>query len=235
MFFLGGLPALLALFIRFRVTESKAWQESRHENWSGLGRAILSQWKLFVYITLFMTMMNFASHGTQDMYPTFLERHWGFSPARRAAVTAFSMVGALLGGAVVGRISDRIGRRRAIIGALVCGILAIPLWAFSPSVPLLMAGAFLIQFMVQGAWGVIPAHLSELSPDSVRGFLPGFAYQCGVLLASSVAYLEAVFARRTSYPTAMALTALFVFSVAATVAAFGRERHGTTFGKPKVE
>ena len=107
-------------------------------------------------------------------------------------------------------LSDRFGRRRAMISALLAGLLVIPIWAFAPSIGLLVAGAFLMQFMVQGAWGVIPAHLSELSPDSVRGFLPGFAYQCGVMLAGSVTYLEAVFAERTSYANSMALTAATV-------------------------
>jgi SHS family lactate transporter-like MFS transporter len=95
---------------------------------------------------------------------------------------------------------------------------------------LLIAGAFLIQFMVQGAWGIIPAHLSELSPDSVRGFLPGFAYQCGVLLAGSVAYVEAILAEHTSYANAMALTASVVFTLAAVVVALGREQKGIQFG-----
>jgi SHS family lactate transporter-like MFS transporter len=109
----------------------------------------------------------------------------------------------------------------------------VPLWAFSPSIALLVAGAFLIQFMVQGAWGVIPAQLTELSPTPVRGFLPGFAYQCGVLLAGSVGYVEAIFAERTSYAKAMALTALTVFSIAAIVTALGRERRGVHFGESK--
>src|SRR6266511_3207380 len=121
---------------------------------------------------------------TQDMYPTFLQRDWGFTPTRRAALTAFSMVGALTGGVLCGLYSDRLGRRRTIVLALVGAVAAIPLWAFAPSLPLLVAGAFVMQFFVQGAWGVIPAHITELAPDSVRGFLPGFAYQCGVLLAS---------------------------------------------------
>ena len=106
----------------------------------------------------------------------------------------------------------------------------VPLWVYAPSTALLVLGAFLIQFMVQGAWGIIPAHLSELSPDSVRGFLPGFAYQCGVLVASSVVYIEAVFARTMSYATAMALTAVTVFALAAIVAAVGKERKGHVFG-----
>jgi SHS family lactate transporter-like MFS transporter len=130
----------------------------------------------------------------------------------------------------VGLFSDRVGRRRAIVIALVGAIVMIPPWAYAPSVPLLVLGAFLMQFMVQGAWGVIPAHITELSPDSVRGFLPGFAYQCGVLLASSVAYLEALFAAHASYALSMALTALTVFALAAVVAALGRERHGIVFG-----
>ena len=117
-----------------------------------------------------------------------------------------------------------------MILAFACAILIIPLWAFAPSLALLIAGAFLMQFMVQGAWGVIPAHITELSPDSVRGFLPGFAYQCGVLIAGTVAYIEAVFAARTSYARAMALVALVVFTVAAVVAGLGRERRGITFG-----
>jgi SHS family lactate transporter-like MFS transporter len=174
--------------------------------------------------------MNFCSHGTQDMYPTFLERQWHFAPSQRSVMTGISMIGAILGGVVVGLLSDRYGRRRAMIGALLSGILIVPLWAYAPSTALLVLGAFLIQFMVQGAWGVIPAHLSELSPDSVRGFLPGFSYQCGVLVASSVVYIEAVFAKTMSYATAMALTAVTVFALAAIVAALGKERKGSVFG-----
>jgi len=231
LFFIGGLPALLALYVRSQVSESEVWLKTRHHDWASLGRNIVSHWRLFLYLTLLMTMMNFVSHGTQDMYPTFLQRDWGFTPGRRAALTAFSMVGAIIGGLIVGHMSDRIGRRRAMIGALIGAILTIPVWAFAPSLPLLVAGAFLMQFMVQGAWGVIPAHITELSPDSVRGFLPGFAYQCGVAMAGTVAVIEAVFAERTGYSTAMALTAVTVFSLAALVAWLGRERRGRTFGE----
>ena len=231
MFFIGGLPAVLALFVRFRVKESEVWQRTRHGSWRDLGRAIASNWRLFLYITVLMAGMNFASHGTQDMYPTFLEREWGFGPRSRAALTAFSMVGAIAGGILFGLGSDRLGRRRAIVLALGLAVLVIPLWAFAPSLPMLVAGAFLMQFMVQGAWGVIPAHITELSPDPVRGFLPGFAYQCGVLLASSVVYVEALFAARISYAWSMALTALTVFAFAAMVAALGREKRGAAFGQ----
>jgi SHS family lactate transporter-like MFS transporter len=230
LFFIGGLPALLVLYVRFGVKESEVWERTRHATWGELGRGIASHWKTLLYLILLMAMMNFASHGTQDMYPTFLERDWGFSPQARSVITAISMIGAIMGGILFGYLSDRWGRRRAMILAFGCAILVIPLWAFAPSLGLLIAGAFLMQFMVQGAWGVIPAHITELSPDSVRGFLPGFAYQCGVLIAGSVAYVEAVFAARTSYARAMTLVAFVVFSGAALVAGLGRERRGITFG-----
>ena len=231
LFFIGGLPALLALYVRWGVTESEVWLKTRHADWSSLGKSIVSHWRLFLYLVVLMTMMNFVSHGTQDMYPTFLQRDWGFTPGRRAALTAFSMVGAILGGLWFGHLSDRIGRRRAMIMALIGAILIIPLWGFAPSLAFLIAGAFVMQFMVQGAWGIIPAHITELSPDSVRGFLPGFAYQCGVAMAGSVAVIEAVFAEHTSYAVAMSLTAVTVFSLAALVAWLGREKKGIVFGE----
>ena len=230
LFFLGGLPALLALFVRFRVKESEVWQKTRRENWSQLGRSIAGHWKLFLYLTALITMMSFSSHGTQDMYPTFLQRQWGFAPKTRSLITAISMVGAICGGTVVGLISDRFGRRRALIGSLVAGIAVVPLWAYAPSMGLLVIGAFAMQFLVQGAWGVIPAHLSELSPDDIRGFLPGFAYQCGVLVSASVVYIEAVMGGRFGYSSAMAATAAIVFTGAAVVTALGKERKGIHFG-----
>jgi SHS family lactate transporter-like MFS transporter len=229
MFFIGGLPALLGLFVRFKVKESAVWRKAQQSSWGNLGREIVSHWKLFLYLTLLMMMMNLASHGTQDMFPTFLQRQWSLGPSKRAVITAISMVGAILGGLLFGSISDWIGRRKAMIASLVGAVALVPLWAYAPSLPLLIAGAFLIQFMVQGAWGVIPAHLSELSPNSVRGFLPGFAYQCGVLLAGSVAYVEAILAQHTSYANAMALTAFVIFTLATIVVALGREKSGIDF------
>jgi len=230
LFFIGGLPALLALFVRFKVKESEVWKKTRHDSWGQLGRSVASHWKLFIYLTLLMMMMNFVSHGTQDMYPTFLERQWGFGPRQRISITAISMVGAILGGVLFGFISDRWGRRKSMITALLCAVAVVPLWAFAPSLALLVVGAFLLQFMVQGAWGIIPAHLSELSPDSVRGFLPGFAYQCGVLLAGSVGYIEAIFAEKMSYANAMSVTAVTVFVGAVLIVALGREKRGIKFG-----
>lgn len=233
LFILSSLPALPLVWYIFRhVKESTVWQQTAKKriSWSQQHREILSHWKLFLYLLVFMTAMMFASHGTQDMYPTFLQRQWHFTPERRAIITGISALGAILGGLVFGYLSDKQGRRRAIITAFILGALLIPVWAYAPNQALLILGAFLMQFMVQGAWGVIPAHLSELSPDSVRALLPGFAYQTGGVLAGSVGYLEALFARQTSYATAMALTALTVFVVASFMAFAGRERHGQHFG-----
>lgn len=233
LFFLGSLPALaLVLFIRFRVQESAVWRRASRVRFTlaEQRREIFSHWKLFLYLLLFMTMMLFASHGTQDMYPTFLQRQWHFSPARRSAITAFSGIGAILGGIIFGHFSDKWGRRKAIIIAFVLGAVLIPVWAYAPRQAFLIAGAFLMQFMVQGAWGVIPAHLAELSPDSVRALLPGFAYQSAGIIASSVVFIEAIYAQKTSYATAMALTAISVFTLAAIMAWLGHERHGAEFG-----
>jgi MFS transporter, SHS family, lactate transporter len=232
MFFIGGIPALLALYVRMNVTESEVWERTRHthRDWSAYVRGIFSHWKLFLYLFVFMAMMNFISHGTQDMYPTFLKRDWSFTPQRVAIVTMIANVGAITGGIVFGHFSDSIGRRKAIIIALCLAIVAIPLWAYAPTLPLLVLGGFTMQFMVQGAWGVIPAHINELAPDSARGFLPGFAYQCGVAVAGTVAYIEAVFADHMTYATAMALTAVTVFTLGAIAAWAGRERHGVAFG-----
>src|SRR5437660_2891734 len=231
LFFIGGLPALLALFVRARVQESEVWRETRHDNWSGLGRAIASNWKLFLYLTVLMALMNMVSHGTQDLYPTFLQRDWGWGPQARAALTAFSQVGALAGGVLCGLYSDRLGRRRTIGLALVAAVLAIPLWAFAPATPPPVLAAFPMQFFVQGAWGVIPAHINELAPDGVRGFLPGFAYQCGVAIASQIPHVQALFAAHTSYAQTMALSAALVFIVCAVVATVGPERRGVAFGR----
>ena len=234
LFFLASVPALLAaLFVAFQVEESEVWKQTRHETWQGLRAALLSNWKLFLYMTLFAMTMHMVAHGSQDMYPTFLERQWGFKTGQRAALTAFSMVGAIFGGTLGGFLSDRFGRRRSIVAALGVGILVIPIWAFAPSLPLLVAGAFLIQFCIQGAWGVVPAQLTELSPDSVRGFLPGFGNQCGVVLASVVVYLETLLAHETSYAVAMASTAGTVMAMAIGMTLLGGERKSVAFGTGK--
>jgi SHS family lactate transporter-like MFS transporter len=230
LFFIGGLPALLALYVRSQVSESEAWQRSRAGSWRDLGRMLAANWKTFLYITLLMALMNGVSHGTQDLYPTLLKRDWGFQTTGVVALTGISMVGALSGGVVCGWLSDRIGRRRMIVAALAGALLLIPLWAFAPNVILLAVGAFLMQVMVQGAWGVIPAHITELSPDAVRGVLPGFGYQCGAAIAGLMPYLGATIAASTGYSWAMAVTAASVFVLCAIVAWVGPERRGIEYG-----
>jgi MFS transporter, SHS family, lactate transporter len=230
LFFLGGLPALLALFVRFFVQESEVWRKSKAESWSQLGRTIGAHWRIWLYLTLLMAMMNFASHGTQDAYKTFLEKYHGIPQARAASVVALAMVGAVLGGIVFGLASDRFGRRRMMIAAFLGALCAVPLWALSVELLWIIVGGFLIQFMVQGAWGIIPAHICELSPDQVRGFLPGFSYQCGNLIAASIMYVQTSLAPTYGYPTVLATTASAIFVVAIVVVALGRERRGFAFG-----
>ena len=232
LFFLGSLPALLAAgVVLLKVKESSVWHESKAPNWHSLGRTLASNWKLFIYITIFMMTMNMSSHGTQDMYPTLLKRQWSFSVHKVAVVTAISMLGAILGGTLFGLISDRLGRRRSIMLAFIVALLVIPLWAFPTNTTALIAGAFVMQFLVQGAWGVIPAHLSELSPDAIRGFLPGFGYQCGALLASYIGVLQSLLARRLTYSVAVASTTAIVFTLAILMTALGKERHAARFGQ----
>jgi MFS transporter, SHS family, lactate transporter len=231
LFFLGGLPALLALYVRYGVKESEVWERTRHADWASLRRSIFSNWKLFIYLVVLMTAMNFSSHGTQDFFPNFLKMDHGFAPSRAAWIMVVMQSGAVCGGVLFGLLSDRIGRRSAMVIAFFLAVAVVPLWAFSHSLVLIVSGAFLIQFMVQGAWGVIPAHITELSPDNVRGFLPGFAYQCGVLIAASVDWIEPLMAESMGRPKAMALMAVEVFAVAGVIVMLGREKRGITFGK----
>ena len=235
LFFIGGLPALLAVLVRYGVRESEVWEQTRHATWAELGRGIAAQWKLFLFLVCLMAMMNFSSHGTQDLYPTFLEKQIGLGTGHRSLLTAFTMIGAIGGGIFFGHLSDQIGRRKAIVLALVMGLAVIPLWV-SPRVWMLWLGGFFIQFGVQGAWGVIPAHITELSPDSVRGFLPGFAYQCGVLIAGTAPSIQAYVVKSAgwSYSKTMAVTAAGVFALAAMVAWLGRERRGEPFGRSSI-
>jgi SHS family lactate transporter-like MFS transporter len=225
MFFLGGAPALLTIYIRSHVPESKAWQRTRPDM-SQIRHAIRDNWKLFLYLCALMTMMNLASHGTQDMYPTFLEKQRGFDTRTVATIALIYNAGALLGGLIFGYLSDHLGRRRTMAAAVICAGLVIPLWIYPSTLAVLTLGAFLMQFMVQGAWGVIPAHLTELSPPEVRGLFSGLAYQTGVLVASGVAVSEALLAERFGYAATLAGVAAIVMLFAAVVILLGRERMG---------
>ena len=230
LFFIGGLPALLTLFVRAKVKEPEAWHRSRTD-WTTYRRSIFRHWKRFVYLVLLLAVMNFIAHGTQDMYPTYLQQQHGFSPQLTSDFTIISMIGALCGGLVFGFISDGRGRRRTMVAAVLLAMIVIPLWVFAPNLPLILLGGFLMQFMVQGAWGVIPVHINELSPDQLRGFFPGLAYQFGVLIASGSAYFEARMAHFMSYGRAMGLFAAVVLLTGALVIAVGPEEHRAEFGR----
>jgi len=229
MFFLGGLPALLSLFIRARVKESDAWHEHKTD-WVTYRKSLPTFWRRFVYLVLLMTMMNFMSHGTQDMYPTMLGTI-GYSKARIADVTMLSGIGAILGGLAFGYYSDRGGRRRAMMTAMVFGLAVVPFWIAGHSTWRILVGVFLMQFFVQGAWGVIPAHINELSPNHLRGFFPGFAYQLGVMFAASIPYVEAALGERFTYTQAMGGLVTVVFIVAFVVTLLGPEARGVSFRK----
>ncbi len=233
MFFIGGLPALLSLFIRARVKESEAWHEHRTD-WATYRRALLQNSRRFFYLVLLMTMMNFMSHGTQDMYPTLLAT-LGYTKTHIADLTMLSMFGAVLGGLVFGHYSDRAGRRRAMITAASSALVVLPLWIAGFSPLMTLVGVFLMQFFVQGAWGVIPAHINELSPHSLRGFFPGFAYQLGVMFAASIPFVESALGEVFTYRQAMGLLMTFVFVVAVVVIWRGPEARGVSFRKAAVE
>jgi SHS family lactate transporter-like MFS transporter len=234
MFAVGVLPALLVLYIRIYVKESPIWESARDEQESTVA-AIAQHWQLFIYVMLLMTAFNFLSHGTQDLYPTFLQVQHHLSPHAVGIIAIIYNIGAILGGTFFGAWSERIGRRNAIVIAALLVLPIIPLWAFSQSVVLLTIGAFLLQFMVQGAWGIVPVHLNELSPEGARGTFPGFTYQLGNLLASANATIQAGIAESHggNYGLGLAIIAGIVAVAVAVLSWFGRERKGVVFGHPE--
>jgi SHS family lactate transporter-like MFS transporter len=231
MFVIGALPAFLVIYIRTKVDESPAWLQGRVSRPAEreLGKDIWSHAGIFIFIVVLMFAFNSFSHGTQDLYPTFLQKNLGFTPKTVSFIAIVYNIGALLGGIFFGTWSERIGRRRAIVVAAMLTIPVIPLWAYSHRVPMLALGGFLMQFMVQGAWGVIPAHLNELSPPGVRGTLPGFAYQIGNFFSSRNAVIQARLAESRyggNFAPVLGWTVLVVASLVAIVTWSGRERRG---------
>ncbi len=235
MFAFSLLPALVTLFIRTRVGESEAWEKTRErvaQTHTTPGKIFLNPTVLrrFVYLVLLMTAFNWMSHGTQDIYPTFLHEGRGYSSDDAIAVAVVYNVGAIIGGILLGALSERFGRRRTIVAAALVGLPIVPLFAYAPTLGTLALGAFLMQFAVQGAWGVIPAHLTELSPDEIRGFYPGVTYQLGNLLAVFNLPIQQALARAHGYPFALAATLVPVLLVVAALAAVGSEARGVQFG-----
>ena len=238
MFVIGALPAFLVIYIRTKVDESPAWVEGlvSKQAETGAGKKIFTYLGTFAFLVVLMFAMNSFSHGSQDLYPTFLQKDHGFSPHMVGLIAIVANLGALLGGIVFGTWSEKIGRRKAIIIAALLSIPLIPLWAYSRTAPMLALGGFLMQFMVQGAWGVIPAHLNELSPPAVRGTFPGFAYQLGNFLSSWNGVKQARYAEQRYGGTlapVLAWTVLLVASLVAIVTWSGRERLGADLSSTK--
>lgn len=200
MFVIGVLPAVLIFFIRARVPESPAWLASQtttvRERAAGILQALKGRGAiLFVYAIVMMAAFNFMSHGSQDLYPTFLAKQRGFDPHFVGLINTIASIGAIAGGICFGWLSQRLGRRAMIVAAAILGLVAIPLWAFAPTTVLLALGGFIMQFMVQGAWGIIPAHLNEISPPAARGTFPGFTYQLGNAISAGALQIEATIAK----------------------------------------
>src|ERR1700733_14738742 len=231
MFVIGALPAFLVIYIRTKVEESPAWLHGRASRKAEKqrGQNVLTYAGTFAFLVALMFSMNALSHGSQDLYPTFLQKDHRFTPQTVGWIAIVANMGALLGGICFGTWSEKIGRRRAIVLAALLSIPIIPLWAHSHTVPMLALGGFLMQFMVQGAWGVIPAHLNELSPPAVRGTFPGFAYQLGNLLSSRNGVLQAKIAEQRYggvFAPVLGWTVLLVASLVAIVTWSGGERRG---------
>jgi SHS family lactate transporter-like MFS transporter len=236
MFWVGGAPALLALYIRAKVPESEAWRQHRAPSLRAIFMTMADHWKRFAYLVLLMTFMMFLSHGTQDLYPDFLRTARGVAPATVSYVAILYNVGAVLGAILFGHLSETLGRRRSLIAALSLSLAVIPLWAFGGSLATLALGAFLMQMGVQGAWGIIPAHLNELSPDAARGLVPGLAYQMGILIAAPTNSIEYALRDRFGYEWALASFEIVTILALAATAALGSENRGRSFVRaPAVE
>src|SRR2546421_3629843 len=238
LFVAGALPAFLVIYIRARVPESPVWIRDRAQQRVKLKWSIFlrQHGALFVFAALLMTAFNYMSHGTQDLYPTYLEKQRGFGVSAKSMISIVYAMGAICGGVVIGLLSQHWGRRRVIILSAIGGMLLIPLWIFAPSTALLIIGGFSIQFMVQGAWGVVPVHLNELSPPDFRGTFPGLAYQLGNFAAAYAAQQQAWLAEKfrlpngePNYALTMALIQLVVFLAVILLAAVGREKRGIEF------
>jgi MFS transporter, SHS family, lactate transporter len=229
MFLCGlGLAALIAVLTQL-APESSSWQKHRLVSFSELFRILWQHRREFIYLVLMMTVITCFSHGTQDLYPDFLKTVHHFSNAVVSNIAILYNIGAVLGALVMGHYSDRLGRRNVILLALAVTALCIPLWAFGSSIVLLAIGSFFMQFGVQGCFGVIPAHLNELSPNSVRSLFPGVVYQLGVLLGAPCVVVEFALRQHLGYQWALTVFELCVILALFLIFARGPERRGRDF------
>jgi len=239
LFGLSIIPALISLIIRYRVQESEVWEaaQDRMQLTSTRIRDVLRNSAVvrrFAYLVLLMTAFNWMSHGTQDVYPTFLSstahQGAGLSSVTVKLIVVVYNVGAILGGLFFGTVSQRFGRRHTVIFCAVLALPIVPVFAFSHTAGMLCLGSFLMQVCVQGAWGVIPAHLTEMSPDAIRGFYPGVTYQLGNLLAAFNLPIQERLAESYGYPFALAATILPVLTAVIVLTFIGKEATGIRFG-----
>jgi SHS family lactate transporter-like MFS transporter len=232
LFMIGAVPGLfVAAYIFFCVKESPDWLQRKAEPKTGMWQAIRGNLPLMIYAILIMTAINFYAHGTQDLYPSaFLRVQHGFSVSTVSKIAIVYSIGAILGCVLVASLSQKIGRRRAIVGSALLSILVIPLWAFSDDP--IYVGAFLMQFLVQGCFGVVPAHLNELSPAAVRGTFPGFVYQFGNFLAAGNATIQSLIADHMdhNYSVALAVVPFIGAIVIAGLVGMGREGRDVKMG-----
>jgi SHS family lactate transporter-like MFS transporter len=229
MFWIGGAPALLALYIRSKVKESKAWEQHRAPTVRAIVQTASGHWKIFGYLVVLMTLMMFLSHGSQDLYPDFLKAQAGSLRAHVPDVVMLYNVGAVLGAIIFGHLSQKLGRRHSMLLALGVSLVTIPAWAFSTSLSRLALAAFVMQIGVQGAWGIIPAHLNELAPDSARGLMPGFAYQMGILIAAPTNSLQTKLRHAVGYPWALTAFEGATILLLSITLLLGKEQHGRDF------
>ena len=199
---------------------------------------IRKHWKLAVYAILLMTGFNFFSHGTQDLYPTFLRVQHHFDDATVTFITVVLNVGAIVGGLFFASLSQSFGRRRTVILVALMALPVIYFWASAQTAAMLALGAFLMQICVQGAWGVVPVHLNELSPGHVRGTFAGTVYQLGNLIASINAVFQAELAESGKqflglqhYSLALAVVACFAALLIATMMFLGPEARNVEMGR----
>jgi MFS transporter, SHS family, lactate transporter len=229
MFWVGGIPALLALYIRTKVPESEAWLEHKLPSMGAILRSTGAYWKQFLFLVVLMTLMMFLAHGTQDLYPDFLKTAHHIAPSRVSYMAMLYNVGAIIGSVLFGQFSERAGRRRAMVAAMGLSLMVIPFWAFGWTPIVLAAGAFFMQMGVQGAWGIIPAHLVEVSPDAVRGLIPGLAYQLGILFASPTSSIEFALRDHLGYQWALASFEITTIVLLAIIVLSGTEAKGKSF------